>query len=147
MPDARPGVRLDRILDASADAGALRELLRTPLASRAEPVANRHVAGQIDTVTTWVYDGLVLELYEVADGRALVQRLAVTSGSYGTRDGLSVGESRADLESVLGPPQSPGRVATYLRGDPLATTIRVTYDPDPDGAERASEIEWRPPVE
>ncbi|WP_420454537.1 hypothetical protein [Rubrivirga sp.] len=146
--DVRPGVRLDRILAASSDAAALVESLRPPRGQRAEPVANRHVAGQVDTVRTWAYDGLALEIYDVTGGPALVQRLTVTSGAYGTADGLAVGETRTALEETLGRAVSEAdRVATYELDGALPTTVRVTYEPDREGVPRASTIEWRPPVE
>ena len=145
--EVRPGVRIDRILRASGDLSQLLPVLRTPRSARAEPVRNRHVPGQIDTVRTWGYDGLELEVYETAEGRALLQRLAVTSGTYGTSDGLSVGETRDALESVLGPPASSGSAGVTYRVDgALPTVVRVVYEPDEDGVPRASEIEWRPPL-
>ena len=145
--EVRPGVRIDRILRASGDLSQLLPVLRAPRSARAEPVRNRHVPGQIDSVRTWQYDGLELDIYEAADGRSLLQRLAVTSGTYGTSDGLSVGETRDDLESVLGAPASSGGAeATYRVGGELPTVVRVVYEPDEDGVLRASEIEWRPPI-
>ena len=145
--EVRPGVRIDRILAASGDLSSVLDRLRPPRARRADPVSNRHVAGQIDTLRTWRYDGLDLEIYQTADGRSLLQRLAVTSGTYGTSDGLSVGEARGDLEGVLGPPASErGAEATYRIGEPMPTVIRVVYDFDEDGIERAFSIEWRPPI-
>lgn len=141
----RPGVRIDRILAASGALGPVVDRLREPRVRTAEAVENRHVPGQIDTVRTWAYDGLTLEVYETAPGRALLRRLTVTTAEYGTSDGLAVGESRADLESVLGPPAPSGGDEVQYRTDAeLPTTIAVTYTPDEDDVERASQIEWRP---
>src|SRR5690554_3452000 len=65
----RPSLALPDLLHlAASDAEAL--LRRLPKSARAEtePVENRHVPGQIDTLRTLAYDGLRIQLYEAADG-------------------------------------------------------------------------------
>jgi len=122
--------------------------LREPRSRDVEAVPNRHVPGEVDTLRTWRYDGLTLELHEAYDGKVLLRRLDVTSGTYGTTDGLSVGETRADLESVLGAPaETEGDIVSYRTDGELPTTIDVTYERDGDGVERASEIAWHPPID
>ena len=147
--EVRPGVRLDRILAAHGDTGAFLAGLRPPRSTRTEPVENEHVAGQVDTVRTHVYDGLRIEAYEVAGGPTFVQAVTVTGGGYGTASGLAVGESRADLEAVLGPPVRQGGAAVvYETGDGATpTAVEVRYGPDADGTPRASEITWRPTLD
>ena len=141
----RPGVGLDRILAPRDDDAALLARLRPARSASARPVANEYVAGQVDSVRTYVYDGLVLDAYEVSGGRSFVQRVAVTGGDYGTADGLAVGETRADLEAVLGAPARGGRVSTYDTGSgPTPTLVEVTYEPDESGVDRAVEVVWRP---
>ena len=146
--EVRPGVRLDRLLAARGDARPLLDVMRAPRERRAGPAANAHVAGRTDTVATWVYDGLAVETVTVAGGPTLVRRVVVTEGTYGTSDGLSVGEARADLEAVLGRPdrQSDGTAVYVLDGE-LPTTVEVRYAPDDDGVERAARIDWRLPVD
>lgn len=142
--DVRPGISLDRLLAASADASGLVRQLDAPRQLRAEAVPGR----QADSLRTWIYDGLELAVYEVADGRSVVQRLTVTSGMYGTSDGVSVGETRDNIERALGQARSrDGAVSTYTASDSSPTTVEVTYEPDPDGELRASLIEWRPRTE
>ena len=145
--EVRPGVRLDRILAAADDGAALLAALRPPRSTRAEPVANRYVAGQVDTVRTHVYDGLQIEAYEVAGGPTFVQAVTVTGDGYGTASGLAVGEARDHLEAVLGPPVREGGAGgvVYETGDGATpTAVEVRYEPDEAGTPRASEITWRP---
>ncbi len=146
--ETRPGVRLDRLLAARGDAAPVLHVMRTPRERRAEAVANAHVEGQADSVVTWVYDGLALETYAVTGGPTFVRRVTVTGGAYGTSDGLSVGERRADVEAVLGRPSAQaGGVASYrLDGDGLAVSVDVVYAVGRDGDDRASQITWRLPV-
>ena len=123
-PDVRPGASLDRILAHQTDDGSFFAGLRPPLARRAEAVANRHVAGQTDSLVTLVYDGLEIEAYAVAGGETFLRWLTVTGTGYGTASGLSVGEARAHLEDTLGPPaRAGGDVATYETGDGAAPTV------------------------
>lgn len=145
-PEVRPGVRLDRILAERSDDAAFLADLRPPRSRRAEPTPNQYVEGQTDTVRTYVYDGLRIEAYEVSGGRTFLRRIDVTSGEYGTASGLAVGETRADIEAILGTPfQEDGEVAAYLTGpEPTPTTVEVEYEPDEDGTERAVAISWIP---
>jgi len=144
--DVRPGVRLDRILAEREDDADLLTDLRAPRTQRTEPVPNEYVEGQVDTVRTYVYDGLRIEAYEVAGGRTFIRRVDVTDGSYGTASGLSVGETRETIERVLGRPvRDGGRVVVYEAGpEPTPTSVEVTYEPDEAGTPRASAISWLP---
>ena len=146
--EVRPGVRLDRLLAARGDATPVLDVMRAPRDRHAEAVANRHVEGQTDSLVTWVYDGLTLEIYAVTAGPAFVRRVVVTRGMYGTSDGLSVGEPRASMEETLGRPSAevPGAVSYRLGGE-TPVFVDVTYAPDDDGVERAARIAWRLPVD
>ena len=134
VPDVRPGVSLDRLVNPRTDDSAVLAQLQPPRTVRAEPTPNRHVQGQTDTVRTYVYDGLEIEAYEIS------------GGSYGTASGLSVGEAREQIESVLGIPfQEDGNVAAYTTGDePTPMTVEVEYETDAEGTERATAISWIP---
>ena len=146
-PTVRPGVRLDALL--TLDGEVLKSRLRAPREVRTEATENRYVADQVDTVRTYVYDGLELELYDVTDGPAFVRRLAITGGDYGTSDGLSVGTPRDEMEATLGPPiDETGGTVTYTTGaEPTPTLVEVLYEADADGVARASEIVWLPYVD
>ena len=149
-PQTRPGVSLDQLLAIHDDEAAFLQTLRPPRSERAEPVENEYIAGQMDTVRTRVYDGLRVRAYEVTDGPVFIQSVTVTGGGYGTSGGVAVGETRAALEAVLGPPATGpdagrGGAVVYQTGSgPAPTTVEVTYEPDAGGTERASEITWRP---
>ena len=142
----RPGVPLDRLLDADADDEDVLADLQAPRSERADATPNAHVPGQTDTVRTYVYDGLRIESYEVAGGRTFVRRVDVTDGEYETGTGLSVGASRERIEAALGTPfQEDGEVAAYLTGpEPTPTTVEVEYARDGEGTERATAISWIP---
>ena len=88
----------------------------------------------------------MVEVYDATGGATFVRRVIVTGGGYGTADGLAVGETRASLESVLGAPVGvEGPLVSYeADGGDAPTAVEVTYAPDQDGVERASEIVWRP---
>ncbi len=144
--EVRPGVGLDRLLAEREDDAAFLAGLQAPRTQHAEPAPNEYVEGQVDTVRTYVYDDLRIEVYEVADGRAFIQRVDVTGGDYGTASGLSVGETRDQIEAILGIPfQEDGNVAAYLTGpEPTPTTVEVEYAADRDGTTRATAISWIP---
>ena len=145
MGVAQPGVSLDQILAERGDDAAFLADLRPPRSQSAKPTPNEYVQGQTDTVRTYVYDGLQIEAYEVSEGRTFIRRVDVTSGDYGTSSGLSVGETRAALESVLGTPiEEEGGVAYLTGSEPTPTTVEVEYEPDESGAERATVIRWIP---
>lgn len=144
--DVRPDVGLDQILAVRGDDGPFLESLPPPRTVRAEAEENRHVMGQIDTVRTYVYDGLTIEAYEVTGGRTLVRHVEVTSAAYETAEGLSVGDTRSDVEAVLGPPvRDEGGTVAYETGeDPTPTTVEVRYRSGEGGVQRVASIEWSP---
>lgn len=143
--EIRPGVSLDRVLAVHDDEAAFLAGLRPPRSVRAEPVENEHVEGQVDTVRTRVYDGLSIAAYEVTGGPTFIQSVTVRGG-YGTRSGVSPGQTRDALEAVLGPPvhEGGGAVIYETGSEPTPTTVEVVYESDAAGVLRASEITWRP---
>lgn len=145
-PSVRPGVPLDRLLSPRDNDGAVVAGLRSPREQRAEAEPNRHVQGQVDTVRTYVYDGMVIETYEVTGGPTFIQRVTATGTGYGTASGVAVGALRSDVEAALGPPvQEDAGVVVYETGDRATpTTVTVRYEPDERGRPRAFEITWRP---
>ena len=145
----RPGVRLDRLLAASGDAQPVLDAMRPPRTREAVPVANAHVEGQVDSVVTWTYDGLAVEAHAVTGGPTLVRRVVATESAYGTLNGVSVGETRANLEDILGEASAEaGGVASYLAdAAEMPTFVDVVYAPDDDGVDRAVRIAWRLPVD
>jgi len=138
----RPGVSLAELLDPALDTPALLARLDEPRRIETEAVENRHVPGQVDTLRTYVYDGLALTVYDVAGGGALLQEVRVTDEGYTTAGGLGVGSRREAIEAAY--PNSVGAeggTVTYERAaspdDPTPETLRVRYDGD-----RAAELVW-----
>ena len=138
--DATPGLSLDELLDSQVDGTTLQTRLNAPQRIETEPVANRHVEGQVDTLRTYVYDGIHIQFYDVTGSGVLLQEVDVTGEGYATADGLGVGSSRAAIEAayphVL---EAEGSTITYEREDaePTPTVLRVIYDGD-----RASSLTW-----
>ena len=142
-----PRGMLPEILDAAyerrADGSlALLDRLPPPQRVEAEPVENRHVEGQTDTLRTLHYDGLALEVYAVADGREILQEVRVTGEGYETAEGVGVGSTRAAVRAAYGEPaRSDGGTLSYERttspDDPTPTTITVRFDGD-----RVAALAW-----
>lgn len=140
----RPLALPDLLHLAASDAEALLRRLQEPTRAETEPVENRHVPGQIDTLRTLVYDGLRIQLYEVADGsgRRLVQEVTVTGEGYATAEGLGVGSTRAEVREALGEP-------LYAEADALGYEVQESPD-DPTPAllhvefqeERVAALRW-----
>lgn len=131
----RPGLPLAALLDPAADARTLLARLDAPRRAEAEAVPNRHVPGQTDTVRTLVYDGLTLEVYQVAGGATFLQRVAVTGEGYETAEGLGVGSPRAAVEAVYAHPAgASGGAVRYDHydgpDDPTPTGVEVRYAGD-----------------
>lgn len=69
-----------------------------------EPVPNRHVPDQTDTIATVRYDGLEVEIYVVTGGRELPDHAIVTDARFLALPALGPGAPAARLERALGPP-------------------------------------------
>lgn len=144
---ARPDIDLPTILDRTyerADDGSLILLdrLGEPRSVEAEPVENRHVPGQIDTLRTLTWEGLAVQVYAVADGKELLQEIRVTGPGYETAEGLSVGSSRSAVREALGAPiRTEGDTVTYglpeSPNDPTPVELHVRYEGD-----RAAAMTW-----
>jgi len=139
---ARPGVPVPELVATGEGRGSALGRLDRPARAEAEPFENRHVPGQIDTLRTYHYDGMRLEVYDVAASpRALLQALAVTSDAYDTGLGFRVGATRAEVEAALGDPDARDRT-TYEyalegegRGPGSLLTVRFAGD-------RVRELAW-----
>lgn len=141
-------VSLPEILDSAFERredGSLAVLdrLGDPRRVEAEPVQNRHDPAQTDTLRTYVYDGLELDVYAVTGGKELLQEVRVTGGGFETAEGLGVGSTRAAVRDVLGEPaRTDGDTLTYERTDspedPTPTTLDVRLDGD-----RVAAMTWQ----
>ena len=135
-PDIALPAILDRTYERTGDGSlVLLDRLGEPERVETEPVENRHVPGQIDTLRTLMFDGLAVEVYAVADGKELLQEVRVTGPGYETAEGLGVGSARAAVRDVLGAPvRTEGDTVTYevleSPDDPTPTQLHVRYDGD-----------------
>lgn len=135
---------LDSAFDRAEDGSlAVLDRLGDPRRIEAEPVQNRHDPAQTDTLRTYVYDGLELDVYAVAGGKELLEEVRVTGSRYETAEGLGVGSTRAAVRDALGPPlRADGDTLTYERTespeDPTPTTLEVRLDGD-----RVAAMTWQ----
>lgn len=135
-PDIALPVMLDRAHERNDDGSlVLLDRLGGPERIETEPIENRHVPGQIDTLRTLVFDGLAVEVYAVADGKELLQEIRVTGPGYATADGLGVGSARSAVRDVLGAPvRTEGDRVTYEMpdspDDPTPVELHIRYDGD-----------------
>lgn len=144
-PSGTADVTLDDLLEAGArtdaDAAlpAVLQRLGPPQRVHRHPVENEHVAGQIDTIRTYTYDGLRLRTYDVAaSSKVLLIGLVVTNGRYQTEDGLRVGTSREAVEARRGEP-SDVRDDTYVYqlSEVAPDWLYVRFEDD-----TVAELEW-----
>lgn len=79
--------------------------LGAPRAIQTEPVPNRYVQGQTDTLRTLVYTGMEALVYDVtSDPKTFLVRLSLSSTQYTTPEGVHVGLPEERLLEQLGPP-------------------------------------------
>ena len=74
-----------------------------PDSVRSEPVPNRHVPGQTDSLITQFRPGLEVELYRTAPGAQFVQRIDVRSNRWLTV-GPGISSSITDVTDSFGAP-------------------------------------------
>lgn len=109
--------------------------LGEPQRVETEPVVNRHDPSQTDTLRTFHYSGLALEVYAVTGGKEILQEVRVTGEGYETTEGLRVGSTREAIRAALGPPvrSEDGRLSyevTDTTEDPTPTTLTIRFEGD-----------------
>lgn len=70
------------------------------------------------------YDGLSIECY-VLDGTEYICCVTITSSSYSTSSGVTIGSSQADVEAAYGAGESAGAYTIYYSG---SSELDVKYD-------------------
>lgn len=91
--------------DGSLSYEALLRRLGAPRTIQTEPVPNRYVQGQTDTLRTLVYTGMEALVYDVTnDPKTFLVRLSLSSTQYTTPEGVRVGLREERLLEQLGPP-------------------------------------------
>lgn len=93
---------------------AFRDALGEPTAVTRTPVANRHVEGQTDTLVVFERPGLAATYYVLPD-RDLLSSVAVRDPRWLRYSAPTLGTPRAEVESVLGPPDAAPEAAEGTR--------------------------------
>lgn len=105
---------------------AFRDALGEPTAVTRTPVANRHVEGQTDSLVAFERPGLAATYYVLPD-RDLLSSVAVSDPRWLRYSEPTLGTTRADVESMFGPPDAVPEAAD-------GTTMTYHCSPSP-GAE------------
>ncbi len=140
--EAVPGVPLAALIEAgrAGDLAAVLPRLDAPRRIETEPVENRHVPGQIDTLRTYLYDGLQLQFYDVSgSAKLLATHLRVTGDGYAAPSGLRVGLPPDSVRRMIGPAdrRTGDGAFVYEQGDVTPTLLYVYFSED-----AVSKLEW-----
>lgn len=108
----------------------LEELYGEPLSVDYIPYLNHHNTGQIDGISTYVYDGFKFSVYQVTSTeKALLMDLVITSPIYSLPLGIQVGSSTDDVLAILGIPYDRHKdISIYLRADMTETLLLEIKD-------------------
>jgi hypothetical protein len=105
--EARKAILVERGLRVAGRTGPeLRTQLGAPDAVEARPVANTHDPAVTDTILTWRYEDLELDIYRTADGRRLLARAAVSDNDYLVFPEVGVNATEAEVRRLLGEPDA-----------------------------------------
>jgi hypothetical protein len=114
--EARRDIFIQRGLRLAARTGVeIRTQLGTPDEVTSRPVSNVHDPALTDTILTWQYPDVELEIYRTADGRRLLSEALVTGNRYLTFPEIGIGSSAAEVRRLLGPPDVDGQVELEYR--------------------------------
>jgi len=107
--DARRDIFVQRGLRLGARTGVeIRTQLGTPSEVSTRAVSNLHDPAVTDTILTWQYPEVELEIYRTADGRRLLTEALVTGNRYLTFPEIGIGSTAAEVRRLLGPPDTDG---------------------------------------
>ncbi|TVP50190.1 MAG: hypothetical protein EA350_00930 [Gemmatimonadales bacterium] len=107
--EARRDVFIQRGLRLGARTGVeIRTQLGVPDDVSTRTVSNLHDPAVTDTILTWQYSDVELEIYRTADGRRLLTGALVTGNRYLTFPEIGIGSSVAEVRRLLGPPDEEG---------------------------------------
>jgi hypothetical protein len=111
--DGRRDIFVQHGLRLGARTGVeIRTQLGAPQAESSRPVPNVHDPAVVDSLLTWSYPELELEVYRTADGRRLLARATVTGNRHLTFPEIGIGRSAATVRALLGNPdaEEPGEM-------------------------------------
>ncbi|CAN5793157.1 hypothetical protein BH23GEM11_BH23GEM11_19330 [soil metagenome] len=132
--EARRDIFVQRGLRLGARTGVeIRTQLGVPDQISARPVANIHDAAVSDTIFTWQYTDVELEVYRTADGRRLLTEAVVTGNRYLTFPEVGIGSRAAEVRRLLGPPDVESSAELEYRcgnctGPPEPTVFELDGD-------------------
>ncbi len=106
-PEGRRDIFVSRGFRVGGRTGPeLRTQLGVPLETESRPIQNTHDPSVTDSILTWRYDGLDVEIYRTADGRRLLARASVTSNRFLTFPEVGIGAREAEVRRILGAPDT-----------------------------------------
>ena len=127
--------------DGSVSYEALVQRLGAPQQVSTEPTRNAYQPDQVDTLRTLTYHGIEALVYDVSKSpKTFLIRLSLTTDRYATPEGLRVGDARARVFKVIGPPTERNRSDgefIYAEDDSMPTAMIVTLR---DG--RVVRVDW-----
>ena len=140
-----PNVPLQTLIDTNLntppdmDSSPVLEQLAPPLFEQHIVYPNHHIRGQIDTIRVLHYDWLVLATYEVRHSdKAFIIYLKVTLPYYQTAEGLQVGKTRIEVETILGAPDGTKNHTSIYDLSDAGDKLLVTYQEN-----RVENLEWQ----
>jgi hypothetical protein len=106
-PEGRRDIFVEQGLRVAARTGAeVRTQLGAPDAAEGRVVQNPRNPAVSDSILTWTYPGVDVEIYRTADGRRLVSRMTVTDGRHLRFPDLTIGTGAPQVTELLGDPAS-----------------------------------------
>ena len=122
----------------------MKEKLGPPMREVVELQRNPYEERKNDELHTLSFDGLVIQVYRVYDGRELLCDVLLTSATYEQASPASIGTAREDVLKALGPPRSDSDGETgYCMAKAKAGLCAYISFAD----ERVSRIHWTFPID
>ncbi len=132
--EARRDIFVERGLRVAGRTGPeIRTQLGAPREVSARAVPNQHDPVVTDSVLTWRYDELEIEIYRTADGRRLLSRASVRDNRYLTFPEVGLGAPEPELRRLLGSPDVAADDELEYRcgrceGPPRIVVLTMTSD-------------------
>jgi len=109
-----------------------------PLAVDYLPYPNHHIAGQIDGISTFYYDGFEFSVYQLSSSdKAILMDIVLTTANFETPLGFNIGSSNEDVLDTMGIPYDRhNNIDIYLLSD-VGETLLLTIEQN-----KVTEITW-----
>lgn len=131
--ESRRDIFVQQGLQIGARTGVeVRTQLGTPETTAGRVVQNPRDPAVADSILTWGYPGVEVEIYRLADGRRLVSRMSVTNARHLRFPDLTIGTAQARIEPLIGAPATEIGTALEFRcgrcPESSAEPVFVTVD-------------------